>query len=597
MKSMIKSMFTCVLGTMIGLSLFLFLGVSSLILFSHVITTQFGEGKIEKGSVLFLPLEGEVVERKGNMFMDWEEDSPFFRGPRHIGLWEVQQALKKAKEDPRIKGLYIKIGPLAAGWASLTSLVTSLADFKKSGKFVHVYGEAFDEKSYFVATIADRIHAYPEGSFEFNGIAAVPVFIKGTLDKLGIRPMIFRVGEFKSAVETFTQEKMSEPSRQQTRELIDDIWNHYISQISQLRGIPPESLNRVAAELLVTKTSEALEQHLVDDASSEEQVLDQMKTLVQSPKDKKLDLVSLMRYFKITEEPSLPQSRKKIGILFASGEIISGSSSEGYVGSEDFLASLRQIAKDKEIKALVLRVNSPGGSALAADVIWRQILELKKSKPVVASFGDVAASGGYYIAAGANHIFAYPQSVTGSIGVFGVMFNAQEFSQQKLGLSFDRVASHPHADIGSSTRKMLPIEQQKIQKEVEQTYQQFLRVVQQGRDFDSLEETDHLAQGRVWSGLRAKELGLVDEFGGLGEALAKAAELAQLGDSWDVEIFPQEKSPLQQFVQVLTEMSFLQNWLLPDLLSQEEWGILSRFQHLKKMGRLLALDPQPMQIK
>lgn len=594
MKNFVKNVFAGALGTLIGLFLFVFLGLIILLAVSSAMSTHFSETRVEKNSVLFIPLNGELVERKGSMFLDWEEDSPFFRGPRHIGLWEVQLALERAKDDKNIKGIYLKLGSLSAGWASLGSLVHSLADFKTSGKFIHAYGEIFDEKTYYVAAIADKIHGYPEGSFEFNGIATVPLYIKGTLDKLGIRPQIFKVGKFKSAVEIFNEDKMSEASRKQNQELIDDLWSHTIGEISTLRGLAPETLNQIASDLSVTRASEALDKKLLDDASSEEQVLDLMKGLTERAKDKKLNLISFSHYQRLPEVDDLIGEKNRIGVIFASGEIISGSSSEGYIGSEDVVAMLRQIARDKEIKAVVLRINSPGGSALAADVIWRQIAELKKTKPVVASFGDLAASGGYYIAAGADYIFSDPNSITGSIGVFGVMFNSQNFFNQKLGITFDRVVTHPHADMGDSTREMSAGERLKIQSEVEQTYQQFLRVVQQGRNIKSAEKMEELAQGRVWSGQKALALGLVDEHGDLDDAIEKAAALAKLGATWSIDVFPREKSPIEQLFQVMGQMSFFQPWHERIALANEEaWFLqVQELKSLEKMGRIWALDPQ-----
>ena len=597
MKSFIKMVFAGTIGTFIGFALIIFLGLATLILISSFTASQFGNAKIEPNSVLFLPLRGELVERKGNMFLDWEEDSPFYRGPRHVGLWEIERALEKAQSDSRIRGVYIKMGPLSAGWASLGSLVQALSDFKKNGKFIQVYSENFDEKTYYVASVADKIHGYPEGSFEFNGLASVPLFLKGSLEKMGVKPEIFRVGEFKSAVEIFTQEKMSEESRQQNSILVEDLWSHYLSDLKLFRGQSPEFFNQIASQLEVTKMSQALERKMIDQASSEEEVLDLLKGLTDTPRDKKLGLVSYGRYQRQIDAQNLLSSKPKIAVIFVNGEIISGSSTDEYVGSEDLIASLRQIARDKDIKSLVLRVNSPGGSALAADVIWRQILELKKTKPVVASFGDMAASGGYYIAAGADYIFSSPSTVTGSIGVFGVMFNTQALFNQKLGVTFDRVVSHPHADLGDMTREMSTEEKQKIQSEVEQTYQQFLRVVQQGRNFKTINEADKVARGRVWSGAKAQELGLVDEFGDLSQAIEKAAELAKIEDAWDIQIFPKEKSPFEQIIQAVGEMSIFRNLALPLIGSREELKSLKSLLQLKEMGRVLAIDPQSPEIK
>lgn len=589
------------LGTFIGFALLILF--ISILLFSvgRYSGLSNGEGKIDNQSVLFIPLTGEIVERKGNMFLDWEEDSPFFRGPRHVGLWEMQQALIRAKTDKRIQGVYLKLGPLSSGWASLNTLVESLLDFKKSGKFIYAYGENFDEKSYFVASTSQQIIGYPEGSFEFNGLAAVTPFLKGTLDKLGIKPQIFRVGEYKSAIEIFIQEKMSEANRKQTSELITDIWNTYIGQISKLRHLSQEDLNRFANELSITKMTQALELKMIDDIASETQVLEKIKSLAGTPKDQKLNLISFTRYERTLSEKDFSLNHPSVGVLFASGEIISGSSSEGYIGSDDIVALLRQMGKEKNIKAIVLRINSPGGSALAADIIAKEINEIKKTKPVVASLGDTAASGGYYIAAGADQIFSLPQTITGSIGVFGVMFNAQNFLNQKLGITFDRVVSHNFADMGNSTREMTPMEHDKIQADVEHTYQQFLKIVQQGRNFKTIEEIEPLAQGRVWSGIQAQKLKLIDQMGDLSRAIEAAAKLAKLDpQNGNVEIYPREKSSLQQFLQLMSDMTYGDDaTLFPSQFHlTNEIKTLNHFhQHWKKLDPVLTLETRSWEIK
>ncbi|MCB0384024.1 MAG: signal peptide peptidase SppA, partial [Bdellovibrionales bacterium] len=417
MKTFMKSVLACAIGTVFGFALLMFFGIVFLIATASLSSSKMGEASIKDNSILFIPLRGEVVERKGTFFMDWEEDSPFFSGTRRIGLFELQEAIRKAKSDKKIRGIYLKVGGLRCGWASAEAIYRSLLDFKSSGKYIQAYGEYFDEKSYLIASTADKIHIYPEGSFEFNGIAAVPLFAKGTLEKLNIETQIFRAGEFKSAVELFTQEKMSPENRQQTLELVNDLWNHYVQTIAERRQIEAQELNRIASDLDVLRSHQALQHNLADEPASEEQVLELLRTLSDTEKDKKLPLVSFSNYYRSTNQGFGLGKSNRIAVIFASGEIISGRNTDEYVGSEDILMAMRQIAKEKDIKGLVIRVNSPGGSALASDVIWRQTLEVKKTKPVIASFGDIAASGGYYLAAGADHIFAEANTLTGSIGV------------------------------------------------------------------------------------------------------------------------------------------------------------------------------------
>lgn len=414
---------------------------------------------------------------------------------------------------------------------------------------------------------------------------------------MGIQTQIFRVGEFKSAVEMFTQEKMSPENRQQTRELVNDLWNHFVQIIAERRQIEPQVLNDLASDLDVLRAHQALEHKLADEPASEEQVLELLRTLSGTEKDKKLPLVSFSRYYRSTSQGFALGKPNRIAVIFASGEIISGRSSDDYVGSEDLLTAMRQISRDKEIKGLVIRVNSPGGSALASDVIWRQTLEIKKTKPVIASFGDIAASGGYYLAAGADHIFAEANTLTGSIGVFGVYFTTQDFFDKKLGVTFDRVLTHPYADVGDGSRPMTTFERKRIQSQVEQTYQQFLRVVKQGRNYQSEEEVDNVARGRVWSGLQALQQGLVDDQGGLSEALKKAAEVANLGDSWDVEVFPREKSPFEQLMMAFGDMAWVQNLLQSEHPFQDIVDLWNRMRVWQKGGGVLALNPDQIEIR
>ena len=597
MKKFLKTVFACSIGTFFGLSLLIFFGLVFLIAIANLSPSRMGERDIKDKSILFLPLKGEIVERKDFFFWDGEVAPPFFQGPRRLGLFEIQESLRKAKDDDKILGVYLKIGHLKTGWASAEAIHRALLDFKASGKFVQAYGEHFNEKNYYIASAADRIYIYPEGSFELNGIAVVPLFAKGALEKLGIHPQILRVGEFKSAAETFTEEKMSEKSRLQTRELINDVWNHFVQEVAARRELDPQIFNQLASNLKVLRASEALENSLVDKPSSEQQVIELLKTLAETSKDDKPPLVHFNRYFRQQQRSFDLKDKPRIAVIFATGGIISGDSTEGFVGSETIVRALRNIGREKNVKALVIRVNSPGGSALAADVIWRQTLELKKTKPVIASFGDVAASGGYYISSGADYIFAEAKTLTGSIGVFGMFFNTKKFFNGKLGVTFDRVLTHPYSDVGSSSRDMTSFERNRIQSTVNETYAQFLRVVKQGRNFQTDEETDRLARGRVWSGLQAQQVGLVDEQGGIMEALQKAAEVSQLGDSWEVEVFPREKNFFEELISAIGEMSFVKSLFTSSQVFEELLPTLKRLKAWQQMGEILALDPNLVMIK
>lgn len=598
MKAFFKSVFASALGTVLGLGLLFFSGMLLMIVIATLSSNQMGEVGLKQNSILYFNLKGRIIEQKGSFFADWAEDSPFFSGPRTHGLFEMLESLRKGKTDAKVRGAYIKLGDLDCGWASIEALRRAFIDFKSEGKFVHVYAENYDERTYYLATVADKIYVYPEGSFEFNGIGVVPLFVKGTLEKLGITPQIFKVGEFKSAVEIFSQDRMSRESREQTSELINDLWNVFIQEVGKARNLEASVLNKLAADLEITRADQAIEKGLVDEPVAEEQVLELLRGLTHTKSDQPAPLVSYSSYFHKLSEPAFNLSHKKrIAVIFAEGEIISGNSSDEYIGSDDLVKAMREVARDKDIKGLVIRVNSPGGSALASDVIWRQTLEVKKTKPVVASFGDVAASGGYYLSAGADFVYAEPNTLTGSIGVFGVMFTTQEFFNQKLGITFDRVLTHPYADIGDGSRNMNDFERNRIQAEVEKTYQQFLRVVKQGRNYQSPEEVDNVARGRVWSGIQAQQNGLVDERGGLYEALDKIAEVAQLGDDWEVEVFPREKSPFEQFMEAFGETSLFKKFVSLQQPVEELAKLWARLPQWQRHGGILALDPQQFVIR
>ncbi|MCC7403650.1 MAG: signal peptide peptidase SppA [Bdellovibrionales bacterium] len=598
MKAFFKSVFASALGTVLGLGLLFFSGMLLMIVIATLSSNQMGEVGLKQNSILYFNLKGRIIEQKGSFFADWAEDSPFFSGPRTHGLFEMLESLRKGKTDAKVRGAYIKLGDLDCGWASIEALRRAFIDFKSEGKFVHVYAENYDERTYYLATVADKIYVYPEGSFEFNGIGVVPLFVKGTLEKLGITPQIFKVGEFKSAVEIFSQDRMSRESREQTSELINDLWNVFIQEVGKARNLEASVLNKLAADLEITRADQAIEKGLVDEPVAEEQVLELLRGLTHTKSDQPAPLVSYSSYFHKLSEPAFNLSHKKrIAVIFAEGEIISGNSSDEYIGSDDLVKAMREVAREKDIKGLVIRVNSPGGSALASDVIWRQTLEVKKTKPVVASFGDVAASGGYYLSAGADFVYAEPNTLTGSIGVFGVMFTTQEFFNQKLGITFDRVLTHPYADIGDGSRNMNDFERNRIQAEVEKTYQQFLRVVKQGRNYQSPEEVDNVARGRVWSGIQAQQNGLVDERGGLYEALDKIAEVAQLGDDWEVEVFPREKSPFEQFMEAFGETSLFKKLVSLQQPVEELAKLWARLPQWQRQGGILALDPQQFVIR
>jgi len=534
-----------VLATVVGLLLFSFVGFLLLVgIGSAISASSDKEVTVKENSVLKLNLNSPIREIG--------VDNPFngfgvFRSSGDvIGLIDLKEALANAKLDPNIKGVYLQTEYPQAGWATLEEIRNALIDFKKSKKFVVAYGEVITEKGYYIASVADNIYLNPAGTLEWNGLEAEYTFFKGTLDKLGIKPVIFRVGEFKSAVEPFLREDMSEASKLQTASYLNSINDHFLANVAQSRGLQAPTLKKLADDLSIQKPGDALKAKLVTDVAYWDEVEAAMKKSLDVDEDKKINYVSLSNYENAKKYVDEGSSSNRIAVIVASGEITSGKDDDG-IASDRVAEQIRKARLDDRVKAIVIRVNSPGGSALASDVMWREVTLANKVKPVVASMSDYAASGGYYLSMGARQIVADPNTITGSIGIFGLLFNAEGFSKDKLGITYDRVVTNSHADFPSFTREMTEFERNVLQQNVNRGYELFTGKAAQGRKMpiDSLKA---LASGRVWSGAQAKANGLVDELGGLDKAIQLAAKDANLktGD-YRVRYIPEKKNVLQEF--------------------------------------------------
>lgn len=493
-------------------------------------------------SILVLNLEGELTERKEHG--DVVKEVFYDDRPKNIGLYELEKTLKKAASDKKIIGLYLRLRWVSGGWAKIDALRRMLNEFKASGKFIYSYSEAYDEKLYYLASISDEIFMYPKGDFEWNGIYSKSMFFKKTLDKLEIEPSLIRAGRYKSAGEMIIRENMSEENRYQINEMVQGIWQHVVQKISESRPeLTPEKLNTIAKEILVQDAQEAYNQNMVTQLLPIEEIEKKLIEVSQIDDDEPR-LVAWQSYYEYESKPSKSflSKKDKVAVIVASGEILMGrGNEENRVYSDDFSILIRELSKEDDVKAVVLRIDSPGGSALASDVIWRSLEYLKKAnKKLITSFSDVAASGGYYIAAGSDYIYAEPTTITGSIGVFGMLFNTSEFFDHKLGVTFDQVKTHDTADMMTG-RKLTAFETGKIQSSVNSIYKTFLYVVQQGRPrFQSPEDVNEIAEGRVWLGQKALEIGLVDGLGSLDDAVKKAAEMAKL-KNYEVVLYPEQK--------------------------------------------------------
>ena len=494
-----------------------------------------------ENSVLKLSLNDQIKERT--------VENPFSKinlGPLipegSIGLNTILLNIKKAKEDKDIKGIYLEISNPIAGFATLEEIRNALIDFRSSGKFIYAYSETYSQKAYYIASTASKLYLNPQGTLEVKGLSSQIMFFKNMLDKLGVEVQVFRHGKFKSAIEPFMLDKMSEANRSQVETYLGSLWNHMLAGISKSRGITASEINNMADNLLIRNPSDALKYKLVDALKYEDEAMDDIKKAISIDQKEKIHFVSLEKYADSPNKAKL--SSNKIAIVYAVGEIVSGKGSDDQVGSESVAKALRDARLDTSIKAIVFRVNSPGGSALASDVMWREVLLAKAAKPVVVSMGDVAASGGYYISCAANRIFAQPNTITGSIGVFGLIPNAQKALSEKLGITIDTVNTNKHSDVGTILRAASADEYNYIQKSVEDIYDVFITKVAEGRNI-SKNNVDSIGQGRVWSGTDALKIKLVDEIGGINDAIAYAAKLAKLSNYKLIDL-PKQKDPLEE---------------------------------------------------
>ncbi len=540
--------FKYVLATIVGIIL---LQIIALLVFFGIAGALSSDDKVTvaDNSVLKLDLNKAIVDQAPDENPFSSFGGPFAEASQSVGLIQLKKALANAKLDPHIKGIYLQSAYPQSGWASLEEIRNALLDFRKSGKFVFNYGEVMSEKGYYLASAADRIYLNPAGGMEFNGISAEYQFFKGTLDKLEIKPLIFRVGQYKSAVEPFFRTDMSEESKAQTRSFLTSIHSFVLGNIAKSRGLTVPYLQGLKDSLKVTTPQSALKYRLVTHVSYyDEFESDLRKTLKINDADKKIEIITLDKYAKAEEYTKEDGDRdSRVAVLLAAGNITSGKGGDGEIGSDKVAAELRKLRKDKKVKAVVLRIDSPGGSALASDVIWREVMKTRESKPVVASMGDYAASGGYYMAMGCSKIVAEPTTITGSIGIFGALFNFEGFLKNKLGITSDRVGTNAHADWPSVTREMTPFETNLIQQEVNHGYELFTSKAAQGRKMP-IEKLKAIAGGRVWTGAEAKQQGLVDQLGGLDDAIKLAASEAKLKPGGYRVRYPARKSFWQQFM-------------------------------------------------
>ncbi len=542
-----KEFFKYVLATVVGILLTsVIMFVFSMVVIIGLIATMGSEKTtaIKENTILYLNLDQPILERTPEKTLN---NVPLLGSgdPKSIGFNDLIKALKEAKTDSKIKGIYINVSAPQAGMATMLEVRNALLDFKESKKPVIAYSEVYSQGAYYLASAADKIYLNPEGGLQWKGFVSELTFLKGALEKLGVEAQIIRVGDYKSAVEPFTSTKMSDYNRKQVTDYLEGMYGTFLSGISKSRHISTDSLRWLANEYKIQQPKDALQYRLIDGLKYKDEILDELRLLSKKGKKSNIPTISINDYMSNLSSDSY-SVKDKIAVVYANGNIMSGEGSDETIGSERISRVIRKARMDENVKALVLRVNSGGGSALASEVIWREVELTKKVKPVIASFGDVAASGGYYIAAAADSIFVQPSTITGSIGVFGIIPNFEKLFTQHLGITFDGVKTGKYADIMSFNRPMTADERFIIQNDVNRIYDTFLSRVAAGRK-KTKAQVDSVSGGHVWVGTDAVRIGLADRVGGFNEAIASAAKKAKVSDYRIVE-YPEKIDPLKALI-------------------------------------------------
>ncbi|MEO9475300.1 MAG: signal peptide peptidase SppA [Cyclobacteriaceae bacterium] len=534
------------LATLLGLFIFCIFGFFILVGIIGIASSSEGVPEVKSNSVLSINMSGVLVERT----VDDPLAQAFGNGPSQLGIMDALDAIHAAKDDDRIKGIYIEPMFMQAGQASLLEIRDALVDFKTSGKFIYAYGEYISESDYLVASVADTLLLNPEGYLEFNGLNISVTFFKGLFDKLDIEPEIFRVGEFKSYVEPFVRKSLSEENELQLRELLESMQSTYLTNVAANTNTSFSTLENISDKMLAWEPQDAEKVGLVTRTGYEDEIKAIIRSAINIDSDDDINFISLKKYIKTLTGD---YSSNKVAVIVADGDIVFGSADDA-VGGDQFADEIRKARESSSVKAIVLRVNSPGGSMTASEQIWREIMLTKGVKPVIASMSNVAASGGYYIAAPCDTIIAQPNTVTGSIGIFSILYNFGDFLDNKLGITNDVVKTGEYSDIFTVTRSLNQQERAIIQRRVENGYDTFIGRVAQGRNMTP-EDVKKVAGGRVWTGAQALESGLVDLLGSYEDAIYLAAAKAGVADDYRVRFYPEQKEFLEKVMENLEDVS------------------------------------------
>jgi protease-4 len=529
---------------------------------------------VEENTVLHMELNSPIGDYSMAHF-----DQSTFQFHKQFGLMEILDGLEIAKSDENIKGIFLNCDGVTAGMANIKEIRDALADFQTSGKFIVAYHENYTAKSYYLSSVAEELYVFPSGMLEFIGLGSEKVFLKGALEKMDVEMQIIRGSnnKFKSAVEPLMYTEMSEASRIQTQKYLDALWGEMLKSISSSRKMKVSRLNEIADSIYIRKSGDAVKYKMADGIKYYDEVLAILKEKAGTAEDKDLEMVSFKKYAmkKTRNERTLAKlDKKNIAVIFAEGEIVDGNGKPNSIGGTSLSRDIRDAREDDDIKAIVLRVNSPGGSALASDIIWREVVLTKEAgKPIVVSMGDVAASGGYYIACASDRIFAQPNTITGSIGVFGIIPYTGKMFENKFGITFDHVQTNAHSAL-TTNRKLTDDELNIVQGGVDDIYDDFITKVSEGRNM-SKEMVDSIGQGRVWAGTDAKKIGLVDEFGGVYDAINYVAEKAGIeNDSIAIQFYPKPKKG------GLGEMLALMEDIEPQTAVQQNASLTSKIRDI-----------------
>jgi len=568
----IKTFFASCLGSLVALGLIVILTIGFFMVLVSGISGDEKKTVVKENSVLHLKLDVPVTESEIENPL---EGLPIPGAQSPLGLLTFKKVITNARTDSKIQGIYLDLSIFMGGYGAAKEIRDALLDFKSAGKWVIAYSEFYTEQAYYIASAADNVYLNPEGEIEFNGLSVEVTFFKKMFDKLDIKPQIFRVGDFKSAVEPFMVDKMSDENRQQLNELIADLHHSMLQDISASRNISYNELKQIADKMMVTDTKGALQHGLVDSLFYFDQVQGDLRQRLGLEKDEEINFVTFGKYKKSFS--SFSASKNEIAVIVADGDILPGKAQNGVIGSDTFAEELRKARTNDRVKAIVLRINSPGGSALASDVMWREIVLTAKVKPVIASMSDYAASGGYYLAMACDTIVAQPTTITGSIGVFSVLFDLSSFLDNKIGITFDEVKTGEVGELITITRPLTNVEKAVWQKRTEEVYNSFTTKAAEGRNMP-VDELRKVASGRVWTGTQAKARGLVDVLGNFEDAVKIAAMKAGVDEDYRLRYYPKQKTFIEQW---FTEAEDYTNTRLLRNELGEQYPLYMRIKNVK----------------